>query len=68
LKTYITWNSVYHVDGNMVMLESGTPSEHLPFGVWTEVKSVNEPVVGGQLVINYKDEKYRFTSEIKEIK
>ena len=67
MKTYHTHNSVYHVDGNRVMLQAGTPSGHLPFGEWVEVSSVSDSQVGERLVITYLDGKVRRTSSIQSI-
>jgi hypothetical protein len=62
-----TPNSVYHLDGNKVMLESGTPSRHLPFGEWVEVASYTPPQVGQRLQIQYHDGKVRTTTAVVSI-
>jgi len=67
MTTVRTRNSVYHLRDNSVMLESGTPSGHLPFGQWVEVDSYAVPVVGQQLWIKYLDGKARFTTSLVSV-
>jgi hypothetical protein len=65
--TVRTRNSVYQVKNTQVMLVSGTPSKHLPFGEWVEVQITSTPTVGERLVINYLDGQTRYTSIVTSV-
>lgn len=63
----VTDKSIYNLDGNKVMLESGTPSRHLPFGEWVEVHKYAKPVVGERFWITYLDGRTRTTTAVVSI-
>lgn len=62
-----TRNSVYQVKNTQVMLVSGTPSGHLPFGEWVEVKITSTPTVGERMQIHYLDGQVRTTSVVTSV-